>query len=111
MKIDPNKKYKTRDGKPVTHLHRAPEGWPNSFPWRGIIGENHAVNWNDEGMVYTNEKSHSDLIEDRKPLEVQIVIDREGKAFGFANTNKEWYDNYKPDLAPFRVATFREVLP
>jgi hypothetical protein len=109
--IDPSKKYKTRDGKPVIHLHRAPEGWPTSFPWRGIVGENHDVTWNDDGRVFINDKSHSDLIEDREPLEFTQIVDAKGTRFNNESnlTLAEWDWKYPRD-APHRIATFIEKI-
>ena len=74
MKIDPSKKYMTRDGKPITHLHRAPEGWPTSFPWRGIVGEEAALTWNEDGVVYIGEKSQDDLVEVREPMRLRMLV-------------------------------------
>jgi len=68
MKIDPNKKYKTRDGQEVSLLHKAPDGWPNPYVIRGLLNEN-PVSWTDEGRFNTASESHVDLIEVREPRE------------------------------------------
>ena len=112
MKIDPSKKYTTRDGMPVTHLHRAPEEWPSGYPWRGVVGGG-SQTWDDDGRALTaDSECPSDLVEVREPLEVNLVIDGAGKVYRFAEENTaKFYDGNWPSRAPFRIATFREVLP
>ena len=110
MKIDPSKKYTTRDGRPVEFLHRAPEGWPGEYPWRGIVGSGTA-SWDDDGRFYDDSaQCLQDLVEVREPLEVQLVVDSKGEVFT-GKRQAAWYDSTIPDRAPFRIATFREVMP
>ena len=112
MKIDPNKKYQTRDGVPVTHLHRAPEGWPTNHPLIGIVDGN-VTTWDDDGRAHgLHAETPDDLIEVREPLEVRLAIDGKEKIWGFAEQNTaKFYDGNVPHRAPFRIATFREVMP
>ena len=112
MKIDPSKKYTTRDGKPVTHLHRAPKGWPDDLPWRGIAG-GVVETWGEDGRAYApTVESPDDLIEVREPLELCLAIDKNGITWiCYGNGTEEWWDESFPNHAPFRIATFREVMP
>lgn len=67
--IDPTKKYQTRDGREVQFLHRAPEGWPPPYPWRGIV-EGVPKIWCEEGQYYDHGGNHPlDLVEVREPRE------------------------------------------
>jgi hypothetical protein len=73
MKIDPTKKYTTRSGKAVTCLHRAPEGWPTPFPWRGAIESQGTGVWTDDGsFTDMEEPNRFDLIEVREPMRVRL---------------------------------------
>jgi hypothetical protein len=74
MKIDPSKKYRTRSGRTVEFLHRAPEGWPGSFPWRGIVaGE--PITWMENGSEFKDSnESADDLVEVREPMRVKLWI-------------------------------------
>lgn len=75
MKIDINKKYRTRDGREVRLLHRAPEGWPTSYPWRGIVGDASRLTWTDHGVQDLDDSPNDDdLIEVREPREWQISV-------------------------------------
>jgi hypothetical protein len=74
MKIDPSKKYRTRSGRTVEFLHRAPEGWPGERPWRGIVaGE--PLTWMDNGSEI-NEATGSadDLVEVREPMRLKMLV-------------------------------------
>ena len=110
MKIDPSKKYQTRDGMPVEFLHRAPEGWPGKYPWRGFV-ERVTVTWDDEGKEFgPNNDRSSDLIEVREPMEVLVVVDARNRPAVLGGNAAGWDHTY-PEHAPHRIATFREVLP
>jgi hypothetical protein len=75
MKIDPSKKYRTRCGSPVTCLHRAPEGWPTPFPWRGAIDRRGSGVWTDDGSFTDREENHRfDLIEVREPMRLRMLV-------------------------------------
>jgi hypothetical protein len=72
MKIDPSKKYRTRSGKPVTCLHRAPQEWPTPFPWRGIV-EGFSLSWSDSGReCYDMLEVTNDLVEVREPMRLKM---------------------------------------
>jgi hypothetical protein len=58
MKIDPSKKY-TSGGHPVEFLHRAPEGYPDPYPWRGMV-DGEEFTWTDEGYHIIGDP-HPDL--------------------------------------------------
>ena len=110
MKIDPSKKYTTRDGRPVECLHRAPEGWPGGYPWRGVVGGG-SQTWDDNGRAFSDDiKSRCDLLEVREPLEVLIVVDAKNRHVVFGGNAAAW-DHASPEHAPHRIATFREVIP
>ena len=71
MKIDITKKYRTRDGRDVTLLHRAPDGWPTKWPWRGMISGESAT-WTNEGHHIRGGNGDWDLIEIREPREFKL---------------------------------------
>jgi len=73
MKIDPSKKYKTRDGRPVTCLHRVPEDWPTRHPWRGIVDQEE-VRWTDSGNFIEGGTRRHDLVEVREPMLVKLWV-------------------------------------
>lgn len=81
MKIDPNKKYRTRDGREVTLLHRAPEGWPNSYPWRGLVSGDHVISWADDGSVGPVQNDRYDLVEVRDPREFDVFVRHDGTVY------------------------------
>ena len=112
MKIDPSKKYTTRDGRPVKFLHRAPEGWPGEYPWRGFV-DKLSRTWDDDGREFSSKtNTPSDLVEVREPLEVRLVIDGRGEIWGLAEENTaKFYDRSWPSDAPHRIATFVEKQP
>jgi hypothetical protein len=69
--IDTSKKY-TSGGHPVECLHRAPEGWTDTCPWRGIVkGESRT--WSDCGR-FGLLASNLDLVEVREPLRAKVLI-------------------------------------
>jgi hypothetical protein len=70
--IDASKKY-TSGGHPVTHLHRAPDGWPSSYPWRGIVN-GQDERWRDDGGFYAKGNSLLDLTEVREPLQAKVLV-------------------------------------
>ena len=109
MKIDPNKKYTTRDGRPVEFLHRAPEGWPSPFPWRGLA-DGLIITWRDNGRVFSVDvESSSDLVEVREPMELKVSIDKNGiTCICYGNGTEEWWDESFPNHAPHRIVTFVE---
>ena len=74
MKIDINKKYRTKEGHDVEFLHRVPEGWPTEWPWRGIA-EGCKISWRDDGScgVSPDAPLDDDLIEVREPREGWIA--------------------------------------
>ena len=110
MKIDPSKKYTTRDGRPVEFLHRAPEGWPSGYPWRGVVGSGTA-SWDDDGRFYDDSaQCLQDLVEVREPLEVLVVVDARNRPAVLGGNAAGWDHTY-PEHAPHRIATFREVMP
>ena len=95
MKIDITKKYQTRDGRDVTLLHRAPDGWPTKWPWRGMIsGE--SVTWTDEGHHIRGGNDDWNLIEVREPREFELAINLENpncvysRSIGGLKDNPEW---------------------
>ena len=107
--IDPSKKYTTRDGKPVTHLHRAPEGWPTSFPWRGIVGEATARTWNEDGVVYIGEKSQDDLVEVHEPMRLKVwTKNGNGPIFRTSDTQLNMMEMHELGYA---LKEFVEVMP
>jgi hypothetical protein len=108
MKIDPSKKYTTLDGKPVTHLHRAPEGWPTSFPWRGAIDSCGTGTWSDDGK-YTDEEIHRfDLVEVREPMLVKLwVKDGHGPIFCVSDTE---LNILKMNVLGYTLKEFVEVM-
>ncbi len=74
MKIDPSKKYRTRSGRPVEFLHRAPEGWPVEYPWIGIVGGRPQC-WMDSGSEFNEAtESSDDLVEVREPMLVKLWV-------------------------------------
>ena len=74
MKIDPSKKYTTRDGRPVTLLHRVPEGWPGEYPWRGIVN-GQPLSWMDNGSAFSEAtESTDDLVEVREPMRIKLWV-------------------------------------
>ena len=112
MKIDPSKKYQTRDGKPVTHLHRVPDGWPSNFPWRGLA-DGSVITWCDNGRAFIDDAdSPADLLEVREPMELEVSMDKYGiTCICDGNCTAEWWDKSFPNHAPHRIVTFREVMP
>ena len=109
MKIDPSKKYTTRDGRPVTHLHRVPDGFKTKYPWRGIIYQEE-VRWTDSGTFIEGSTRSHDLVEVREPLEIELVVTGNGKWFATLLNTDHW-DKVNPNNAPHRTAKFREVMP
>jgi hypothetical protein len=84
MKIDPSKKY-TSGGHPVEHLHRAPEGWPIPYPWRGVVN-GLGMSWTDEGRynkILTN--ADRDLIEVREPLRARVLVSNLEKPYNIVD--------------------------
>jgi hypothetical protein len=74
MKIDPSKKYKTRSGRTVEFLHRAPEGWPGEYPWIGIVGGKPQC-WMDNGSEFNDAtESADDLIEVCEPMRIKLWV-------------------------------------
>jgi hypothetical protein len=73
MKIDPSKKYTTRDGRPVTCLHRVPDGFKTKYPWRGIVDQEE-VRWTDSGNFIEGGTRRHDLIEVREPMRLKMWI-------------------------------------
>ena len=65
MKIDMDKKYKTRDGQDVRIIRINAETWDNNWPVVGFIGEEeeYARLWTSEGKNDTMGESDLDLIE------------------------------------------------
>lgn len=99
MKIDINKKYRTRDGKPVEYLHRVPEGLPTPYPWRGTVDGNE-ISWTDEGRLLSGERtSPFDLIEVREPREWTIR--------GFEDIDLVYAG---PSLATGEIIRVREII-
>ena len=78
MKIDINKKYRTKDGLEVTHLHRAPDGWPvDCYPWRGLIEGNPATGTEEgrSGEQIGTPPNSDDLVEVREPRQWTLRVD------------------------------------
>ena len=107
-KIDPSKKY-TSGGKPVEFLHRAPEGWPGPFPWRGIVN-GAPSSWTDDGWCYAGSPSSNDLIEVREPMEVMVVMNCDGKPEAITSSTLNGWDTAFPQNAPHTIKKFREVI-
>lgn len=108
-KIDRNKKY-TSNGNPVEYLHRAPEGWPEEFPWRGIVNGD-ALTWTDEGCFcadYANNPNN--LVEVCEPLEVMVAVNCHGEPESVSCSTVEGWDAAFPQNAPHRLVKFREVI-
>jgi hypothetical protein len=109
MKIDPSKKYKTRSGRPVEFLHRAPEGWPNSFPWRGIVaGE--PISWMDNGSQFNDATERAnDLIEVCELMRLNVwVKDGHGPIFCVSDTE---LTTWKMNELGYTLKEFVEVMP
>jgi hypothetical protein len=106
MKIDPNKKY-TSGGHPVEFLHRAPEGWPIPYPWRGVVN-GFGMSWTDEGRynkILTN--ADRDLIEVREPLRIKLAVDPENRPGYWIHA-----DNEHKEMRPgWRIVEMIEVMP
>lgn len=66
--IDLSKTYRTRDGRPVTLLHRRPDGWPSDYPYVGLINGVSCV-WLANGRVTKESIHNGDLVEAREPKE------------------------------------------
>jgi len=110
MKIDPTKKYRTRDGRSVEFLHRFPDGWPTQWPVRGVV-DGMEMSWDDDGIECSSGKpSRRDLFEVREPLEVILILDDDGTPFGFADMDVKTFDVLKKPNAEYRTAKFREVI-
>jgi hypothetical protein len=109
MKIDPSKKYKTRSGRPVEFLHRAPEGWPGERPWRGIVaGE--PITWRDNGSEFNEAiESADDLVEVREPMMIKMWIkDGHGPIFCVADAE---LNILKMNVLGYTLKEFVEVMP
>jgi hypothetical protein len=109
MKIDPSKKYQTRSGRPVTLLHRVPEGWPASRPWRGLVDGNE-MDWLDSGTVFYGSVDGScDLVEVREPMRVRIWIkDGHGPIFCVSDTE---LTTWNMNQLGYTLKEFVEVMP
>ena len=110
MKIDINKKYRTRDGREVRLLHRVPEGWPTSYPWRGIVGDASHLTWTDHGVQDLDDPpSDDDLIEDREPREWTLAVSVGGAAYkaGEISGQRTQDQSFSEFWVPVRV---REIL-
>lgn len=106
MKIDPGKKYKTRDGREVANLVRVPENYEAIYPWTGFV-EGEWQTWTDAGEYFAgcnpDGDSEFNLIEVREPLEcwVRIRDDRD-------EVDEDFFPN-KERLNP-KWRLFREVI-
>ena len=101
MKIDITKKYRTRDGRDVTLLHRLPEGWPTGYPLRGVVGGAESE-WTDMGTYLPTIETNNDLIEIREPLECWVwVSDDDNLSDGAMTVRKPANQKYR---------RFREIL-
>ena len=67
MKIDPSKKWKS-GGRPVSLLHRKPDGWPTPYVWEGVVGDEDVESWTEDGLY--------DIAEDRCSQDLDLVEDR-----------------------------------
>jgi hypothetical protein len=103
--IDASKKY-TSGGHPVTLLHRAPEGWPTKFTWRGIVDGVERL-WTTEGQYYLGNKSGHDLTEVREPLRAKVAVHPNGNVAHLLNN-----DTTQSDMSPgWRIIEMIEVMP
>ena len=109
MKIDPSKKYKTRSGRPVEFLHRAPEGWPGEYPWRGIVGGEPQC-WMDSGVEFDEKvESADDLVEVREPMRLRVWIkDGESPIACLSDTE---LTTWKMNELGYTLKEFVEVMP
>jgi hypothetical protein len=106
MKIDPSKKYRTRSGRTVEFLHRAPQGWPGSFPWRGIVaGE--PITWMENGSEF-NEATESpdDLVEVREPMRMKIWVKGDERPWRDCDV-----DAHQMSRTGWAIKEFVEVMP
>ena len=103
MKIDINKKYRTRDGQQVTQLMRVPTGSDCLYPWTGVINGEWET-WTDDGLYSPNEKDGgSSLVEIREPREWKASVSRaDGKIYTY-NMGDENY-------AVYEVVRVREII-
>jgi hypothetical protein len=106
MKIDPSKKY-TSGGHPVEHLHRAPEGWPSVYPWRGLV-DGVIKAWTDEGRLNGDyPDARFDLIEVREPLRAKVAVHPNGNPAHLLND-----DTTQAGMSPgWRIVEMVEVMP
>jgi hypothetical protein len=110
MKIDINKKYRTKEGDDVKFLHRVPDGWPTQYPWRGIIGDGNQMSWTDDGRQNVNRSPNDyDLIEVREPREWTLAVAQGNTAYpdGTISESRTSRGEFSEFWVPVRV---REII-
>ena len=77
MKIDPSKKYKTKEGREVVNLVRVPENYEAVYPWTGFV-EGEWQTWTDDGRYFAGGDADGDgefdLIEVIEPREWTLDV-------------------------------------